>query len=140
MDICDVGFRETCGDINHFFVLYEIINEPDGSIEITLLGCKEVRVMPCHTGRRMVNDSRKAIPPCLSLWHGVFLLKHVKGCSHIHTDRCLSEIHLCIIGMEREQHLHMIILDRDTVNGEIEAGQPRVLPAVPAALTSHLLV
>ena len=140
MDVCDMGFRKPCSYIHHFLILYEVIDEPDGSVEIATLGRKEVRVMPCHTGRGVINDCWKAVTPSLSSRHGVLLLKHVKGCSHVHADRCVTKIHLCIIGMEREQHLHMIILDRDTVNGEIEAGQPRVLPAVPAALTSHLLV
>ena len=77
----------------------------------------------------MVHDARKAITPGSSLRHCLFLTKHIQGSAYINHDGTMPHIHFGILGVEREQHVHP---SRGRyANGEIEAGQSRVLLPVP---------
>lgn len=64
-------------DVGYLTVFHEGIDQPQGSLVVTMFGSMEVRMPACHAGTGVVDDGRESISPSVAFGHRVFLAKDV---------------------------------------------------------------
>ena len=63
MDVSHMCVWILLGDLQDLVILYEVINQSDGRIEVAMLGCLKVWMLSCHMRTGVVHHSRKAATP-----------------------------------------------------------------------------
>ena len=119
----DVGMGIAPGDVRYLAILDEGIDQPQGSVIVTMLGRVEVRMLACHPSTGVVDDGRKRIPPSASFRHCVLLAEDVHGCAPVYQYRRPAQVHQdFLILSKREQHLGFKTGFKES-NGEIGAAR-----------------